>query len=104
MLRLRECLAELAGLCVLARFALVLVFDSSNRTSVELLSVLLRFSRRWGAGGDIVDADDEDAPLSLGISRLGVSVGRSSLAFLCGEEGPVVDFLLAMFSFQQAKQ
>lgn len=94
---MRECLVELAGLCVLARLALMLVFGSSNRLSAEALSALLRFSRRWGAGGDSVDAG-EDAPSSLGISRLGVSVGGSSLAFLRGEEGLVVDFRLDIFS------
>lgn len=72
--------------------------DSSNEPLVETLSVLLRFSRREGVGGDdFVDADNNDAPSSLNISRLGVSVGRSSRAFLRGEGGLVVDFRLAIF-------
>jgi hypothetical protein len=91
-----EWLVSLAGLCVLARFALVPESDSSDGPSVETTSVLLRFSRREGVGGDGVDADKKDAPSPLDISRVGVSVGRSSLAFLRGEEGLVMDFRLAM--------
>lgn len=79
----------------------MLGFGSSSRSLVEVISALLRFSRR-GVGGDNVDADDEDASSSLDITRLGVSVGRSSLAFLRGEEGLAADLLLAIFSMGKA--
>lgn len=79
----------------------MLGFGSSSRPLVEVISALLRFSRR-GVGGDNVDADDEDASSSLDITRLGVSVGRSSLAFLRGEEGLAADLLLVIFSTGKA--